>query len=667
MSQEKIIDHESIGDWKTWIDNLIIEETIQKNDIPFYQYSEFSNVELISKNVYKATFKISQKTVALKCIFLNDNDNFTQDKSKGIKNWKIMKAFLGYMVSLNKRKLNSENILVHNGKIKLNYFGISRDISKFLRFLTTTFGIKNWKIMKAFLGYMVSLNKRKLNSENILVHNGKIKLNYFGISRDISKFLRFLTTTFGPIQYMDPQYLELFNTIGKNMSSDIFSLGIILWEISSGDSPFGIRSLFNVDLLNNIIKGKREMVIPGTPPKYQEIYTDCWKHNENLRPNISQVIKNLSEIIISDASVEIESSLSHFDNVTDKTNAYKLEIQNKESEVRSDSHLVDVKAEVNVFIQDLFKFFTDLFKKQSSKSNIQPIMIKNYIIKERNMNPAEVLYEMIIHKSHHWFTSLIGFFYWYGIGTIVDDKMAFKFFSLAANEIIDKKNFSFNQEIGCFYLVTMYLNGRGVKKDMKKAFQICSKISDEGSLVALNQVAFCYKKGLGVEKNEKKAFEIYLRSAEKGNLEAQINIGYCYLNGIGTILNESEGFRWSKKSALAGNIDAIYNVGCCYNYGKGVGINKKKAFECYLAAAEKGNPLAQYNVGYCRANGYGIDKNQTIAFEWYKKAAENDDIDGQCMIGKCFYEGYGIKRDIVKAIYWLNKAKEKGNTDANRY
>jgi len=72
---------------------------------------------------------------------------------------------------------------------------------------------------------------------------------------------------------MDPQYLELFSTIGKNKSSDIFSLGIILWEISSGNPPFEMESLPNVDLLNNISKGKRERAIPGTPHKYKEIYT----------------------------------------------------------------------------------------------------------------------------------------------------------------------------------------------------------------------------------------------------------------------------------------------------------------------------------------------------------------------------------------------------------
>ena len=69
---------------------------------------------------------------------------------------------------------------------------------------------------------------------------------------------------------MDPRYLGLFS---KNKSSDIFGLGIILWEISSGNPPFEIEFSSNFDLLNNISKGKMEIAIPGTPHKYKEIYT----------------------------------------------------------------------------------------------------------------------------------------------------------------------------------------------------------------------------------------------------------------------------------------------------------------------------------------------------------------------------------------------------------
>ncbi|RHZ71344.1 hypothetical protein Glove_259g15 [Diversispora epigaea] len=478
----------------------------------------------------------------------------------------------------------------------------------------------------------------KLNSENILVQNGNIKLNVFGLTKIMPESLKFLQNTLGPIQYIDPQYLEIFGAIGKNKSSDIFSLGIILWEISSGNTPFEMEPSSNIDLLNNIVKGKREMIIQGTPPKYKEIYTDCWKHNGNSRPDIVQVVKNLSEIIIPCENIEIKTPQSRSYNVTDEVISVKSEISNKqkELEVKYDPPFVDVSDEVNMFIKNLFEFFIDLYEKQELR--IHSIMVKNYI-RDYNKNP-------------------------YGIGTIVDNKMAFKFFSLATNEIIDMKNTSShslslrklhenNREIGFIYLADMHLNGLGVKKNQKEAFKIYSKVANEGSIKASGFVAVCYEFGFGVEKNVKKAFELYLKSAEKGCFVGQCFVGYCHRDGIGTSVDYSESFRWFMKSALSGNIMAINNIGSSYFNGKGV-------------AAEKECLISQYNLGLCYENGNGIDKDEVKAFEWFNKSAENEDIFGQYKIGKFFYEGYGTEKDTVKAIYWLNKAKENGNTNANK-
>ncbi|RHZ48419.1 hypothetical protein Glove_551g53 [Diversispora epigaea] len=683
MSQDKQNEHEDTKEWETWMDNLIIEDTFQKENIPFYQYSEFENVKLIkliSGNIYKAIFKISQKTIILKCVYLNDK--FTLDNLiNEIKRYQKLEIHGGILKFYGVTKQENTN----NYMIILKY----SNNGSLRQYLKTNFQKMDWntklnlaKQIANVLWYLHfnEIIHGKLNSENILVHNGNIKLNVFGLTKIIPESLRFLKNTLGPIPYIDPQYLEIFNTIGKNKSSDIFSLGIILWEISSGNPPFEVEPSSNMDLLNNIVKGKREMNILGTPPKYKEIYTDCWKHNGNSRPNIYQVVKNLSEIIISDESVEIETQSQPY-NVTDEVISVKLEIsnkQNEELEVKSDPSFVDVSDEVNIFIKDLFEFFVNSVENQVLE--MHSIMVKNYI-REYNKNPVEILYEMISHQfqshSHYRFTSLIGFFYKHGIGTIVDNKMAFKFFSLATNEIIDVKNNSpnslfvrklhkNNSEIGFIYLANMYLEGLGVKQNWKESFQIYSKVADEGSIRALEFVATCYGNGYGVKKNKKNAFILFLKSAEEGCIVAQFNVGYCYRRGMGTAMDESEAFRWYMKSALSGNISAMSNAGNCYFNGFGVSKDFKEAFKWFLKAAEKENYKAQINLAYCYKSGIGIEEDNVKAFEWYKKAAENEDIIGQYNIGKCFYEGYGTGKDIVKAIYWLNKAKENGNMDANK-
>ncbi|RHZ87291.1 hypothetical protein Glove_37g65 [Diversispora epigaea] len=438
---------EAIREWEIWMDNLIITNNFQKENIPFYQYSEFKNVKLIGGNVYKATFKICQKTIALKYVSLNDKftlDNLINEVSKKLESHDSILKFYGIT------KQEDTN----NYMIILEY----SNNSSLCQYLITNFQKMDWiaklNIAKQIANALMHLHSNeiihgKLNSENILVHNGNIKLNYFGISKHTFESLKF--------QYIDP------NTIEKNKCLDIFSLGIILWEISSGKPLFEMESSSNIDLLNNIVKGKREMIIPGTPSKYQKLYTDCWKHDGNSRPDISQVVKNLSEITISDVSIGVETSWSHPHDIIDEVNSVKLEKSNKqndEPEVHSDSPFIDVSTEINEFLKDLFEIFIDSYKKQVQ--SMHPITIKNYL-RECNKNPVKVLNEMIRHPSYYWLTSLMEFFYFYGIGTVIDYEMAFKFFGLAANEITDMKYNSFtnlslrklyniNKEIGLIYL-----------------------------------------------------------------------------------------------------------------------------------------------------------------------------------------------------------------------
>ncbi|RHZ78463.1 hypothetical protein Glove_164g69 [Diversispora epigaea] len=607
-------------------------------DISFYHYSKFENVNLINKNiknVCKAHIKkiVSQQertiveVVALKSISLNDK--FT------------LKNFINEVKRHRKLEIN-DNILKFYGITKQenanNYMIVLEyaNNGSLRQYLKTNFQKLDWSIKlnlaKQIAIALMNLHDNniihgKLTSENILVHNGNIKLNDFGIN-----YIKSLTTIINtPIQYTDFRYLELFNK-----SLDIYSLGIILWEISNdGISPFEKELITKSSTSTNndfIVKIKREKSLPGIPPKYNEIYTDCLNHHRNSRPDIFEIVNDLSEI-----------------NINTKN---KLEKSNEEKIPKTYNYNI-------IFIKKLFEFFINCYKTQST--GIRSTLIKNYV-REHNLNPVKILHKMIRYPSQYWFTSLIGFFYQHGIGTVVDNQMAFKLFNLAANEIIDTSNFSLrklsaiNKEIGIISLADMYFEGLGVEKDTKKAFQIYSKASDEGSLKALNAVAYCYDNGFGVKKNEEKAFETYLKSAEKGNSIAQFNVGDTYIRGAGIKKDEAKGLQWTIKSALAGNVDAICNVGYYYYNCRRI---DKEGFKWYVKAAEKESFEAQFHVGWRYYYGEGIGWDYKKGFKWFKKAAENDHFYGQYFLGNMLYEGYFIKKDIVKAIYWLNKAKDE--------
>ena len=114
-----------------------------------------------------------------------------------------------------------------------------------------------------------------------MVHQGSIKLADFGLSRRIESASKQQSKIFGVIPYIDPKRFirrrRDNNTLQPymlNEKSDVYSVGMLLWEISSGRSPFYIEGEhFGVDLIYEILEGLRETIIPDTPEDYAKLYT----------------------------------------------------------------------------------------------------------------------------------------------------------------------------------------------------------------------------------------------------------------------------------------------------------------------------------------------------------------------------------------------------------
>jgi serine/threonine protein kinase len=93
----------------------------------------------------------------------------------------------------------------------------------------------------------------------------------FGLSKKIAEASSNTSKIFGVIPFIDPKKL---NDQGYklNEKSDVYSIGVLMWQISSGTQPF---SDFNYDagLILSIVNGKREEIIDGTPTNYSNLYT----------------------------------------------------------------------------------------------------------------------------------------------------------------------------------------------------------------------------------------------------------------------------------------------------------------------------------------------------------------------------------------------------------
>ena len=58
-----------------------------------------------------------------------------------------------------------------------------------------------------------------------------------------------------------------------NPKSDVYSVGVLFWQISSGHRPFyDENSEYDVNLIMKIKEGKREKIAEGTPIGYSNLY-----------------------------------------------------------------------------------------------------------------------------------------------------------------------------------------------------------------------------------------------------------------------------------------------------------------------------------------------------------------------------------------------------------
>ncbi|RHZ72864.1 hypothetical protein Glove_236g7 [Diversispora epigaea] len=101
--------------------------------------------------------------------------------------------------------------------------------------------------------------------------------------------------TYGVLPYIAP---EVFDKNLSTQASDIYSVGIIMWIISTGKKPFSNRA-YNAELVIDIFNGLRPKINKNTPKCYIELMEKCWHKDPSERPS-AEMIYDISEGWIDD-------------------------------------------------------------------------------------------------------------------------------------------------------------------------------------------------------------------------------------------------------------------------------------------------------------------------------------------------------------------------------
>ncbi|UZO18068.1 uncharacterized protein OCT59_009389 [Rhizophagus irregularis] len=242
----------------------------KEGGMEFVPYEKFKDIEFIAEGgfsrIYKATWI--------------DGPIINWDK----KNQKY--DYYGKMKVALKELNNSENI---NSR-ELNE--LKGDLA---HYIADNFFNYSWEDKLCILRNIAS-GLENIHDANIIhkdYHSGNIfvEASYsattgdLGLSKSAIESLDDENEIYGIIPYVAPEVLQ-----GQKYTkaSDIYSFGMIMWELMTGRRPFWDKN-HDAELIIEICDGVRPPIVTNAPEGYVELIKECWHSDSNKRPTANDL------------------------------------------------------------------------------------------------------------------------------------------------------------------------------------------------------------------------------------------------------------------------------------------------------------------------------------------------------------------------------------------
>ncbi|KAH1180608.1 hypothetical protein KIL84_001542 [Mauremys mutica] len=179
---------------------------------------------------------------------------------------------------------------------------------------------------------VVPIIHRDLKSINVLIlekmeagelGGRTLKITDFGLAREWHKTTKMSAA--GTYAWMAPEVIRLSRF---SKSSDVWSFGVLLWELLTGEVPY--REIDALAVAYGVAMNKLTLPIPSTCPEpFARLLAECWDPDPHARPPFGSILGRLVAI---EHSAMFSMALDAFHSLQDD---WKLEIQQMFCELRA--------------------------------------------------------------------------------------------------------------------------------------------------------------------------------------------------------------------------------------------------------------------------------------------------------------------------------------------
>ncbi|GBB90991.1 hypothetical protein RclHR1_18080001 [Rhizophagus clarus] len=297
------------------IDNSIYQDV--RAEMEWIPFSQFTDVKEIAKGgfgiIYRATWLDGS---------MHYNSYFYKDRLRKRDEVVILKRFENSKdidkSFLNELKSNQYCYQIKHHIVKIYGFtkdpkfddyilvmqyALGGDLHNYLQkhFTNITWNKKKLSILSQISEGLETIHQaefihRDFHSGNILsndYHSSKRhqwQIGDLGLSQPVNKPSS-NNEIYGVIPYIAP---EIFKRSSFSKESDVYCMGMIMWELTTGRKPFD-NVEHDINLIHKILDGERPEITEDTPECYANLMKSCWNPDPKKRPIITEIRKTIGK------------------------------------------------------------------------------------------------------------------------------------------------------------------------------------------------------------------------------------------------------------------------------------------------------------------------------------------------------------------------------------